>query len=112
MKSYNKLALGIRLVLASSLAGFAVGARAQSSEENRVLETVRVSASAVNEDASNLAASYGILQGEKLFERSQSTLGDTLNSLPGVNSDTFGGGASRPVIRGQTAPRVAVLSDS
>lgn len=35
-----------------------------------------------------------------------------MNTLPGVNSDTFGSGASRPMIRGQTAPRVAVLSDS
>src|SRR3546814_15854035 len=29
----------------------------------------------------------------------------------GVHADTFGAGASRPVIRGQTAPRVKVLSD-
>ena len=39
------------------------------------------------------------------------SLGDTLDGLPGVHSDTFGGGASRPVIRGQTAPRVKALSD-
>ena len=38
-------------------------------------------------------------------------MGDTLDGLPGVHSDTFGGGASRPVIRGQTAPRVKALSD-
>lgn len=112
MKFDNALASSIRLVLASSLAGIALGAQAQDSAEDRVLETVRVSASAVNEDPQNLAASYSILGGQALFERSQATLGDTLSSLPGVNSDTFGGGASRPVIRGQTAPRVAVLSDS
>lgn len=110
MKFDNTLSTSIRLVLASSLAAF--GVQAEEVEDDRVIETVRVSASAVNEDPQNLAASYGILDGQALFERSQATLGDTLNSLPGVNSDTFGGGASRPVIRGQTAPRVAVLSDS
>src|SRR5690606_27341991 len=31
--------------------------------------------------------------------------------LPGVRADTFGAGASRPVIRGQVSPRVEVLSD-
>lgn len=112
MKFGNPLASGVRLVLASSLTGAALGAHAQDEGEGRVLETVRVSASAVNEDPQNLAASYSVLGGQALFERSQSTLGDTLNALPGVSSDTFGGGASRPVIRGQTAPRVAVLSDS
>ncbi|MDY6947620.1 MAG: TonB-dependent receptor [Pseudomonadota bacterium] len=108
----NALAASIRLALTSSLAGVAFGVQAEEAAEDRVLETVRVSASAVNEDPQNLASSYSILAGQALFERSQATLGDTLNSLPGVNSDTFGGGASRPVIRGQTAPRVAVLSDS
>ncbi|WP_116811924.1 TonB-dependent receptor domain-containing protein [Steroidobacter cummioxidans] len=112
MKIDKVLASSIRLVLASSLSGVAFGAQAQDTQGDRVLETVRVSASAVNEDATNLAASYSILDGQALFERSQATLGDTLNSIPGVNSDTFGGGSSRPVIRGQTAPRVAVLSDS
>lgn len=112
MKINDTLSSSIRLVLAGSLAGMAFGVQAQQVEDDRVLETVRVSASAVNEDPRNLAASYAILDGQALFERSQPTLGDTLNSLPGVNSDTFGGGASRPIIRGQTAPRVAVLSDS
>jgi hypothetical protein len=37
-----------------------------------------------------------LLSGDDLVHRRQSTLGDTLNSIPGVNSDTFGGGASRP----------------
>jgi iron complex outermembrane receptor protein len=52
-----------------------------------------------------------VLDDDGLMSRRQSTLGDTLNGLPGIHADTFGGGASRPVIRGQTAPRVKVLSD-
>ena len=112
MNRTTTLAAAVRLALAGSLAGMTLGAHAQDIGKDRVLETVRVSASAVDEDPGNLAASFSILEGQALFERSQPTLGDTLNTLPGVNSDTFGAGASRPIIRGQTAPRVAVLSDS
>lgn len=51
------------------------------------------------------------LAGDELVHRRQATLGDTLAGQPGINFDNFGGGASRPVIRGQTAPRVRPLSD-
>lgn len=40
-----------------------------------------------------------------------STLGDALNGLPGIVSGQFGGGASRPVIRGQEGARVKVTSN-
>lgn len=112
MKFVRPLAGGVRQVCAAALLCIAMDVHAQNEEAIRVLETVRVLASAVNEDANDLAVSYSILEGRSLFERSQPTLGDTMSSLPGVSSDTFGGGASRPVIRGQGAPRVAVLADS
>src|SRR5690606_27017955 len=57
------------------------------------------------------AISADTLDGSSLLLAGQATLGQALDGLPGVHSDTFGGGASRPVIRGQTAPRVKVLSD-
>jgi len=112
VKPEKRLNRAIRFALAGSLAGAVLAAHAQDDDTDRILETVRVSASALDEDAKNLAASFSVVDGRKLFERLQPTLGDTLNALPGVSADTFGGGASRPVIRGQTAPRVAVLSDS
>lgn len=52
-----------------------------------------------------------VLSGEELIRRRQGTLGETLSGLPGVHMDNFGGGASRPVIRGQTVPRIEILSD-
>ncbi len=52
-----------------------------------------------------------ILSGDELFRRRQGTLGETLSGLPGVHMDNFGGGAARPVIRGQTVPRIEVLTD-
>ena len=43
----------------------------------------------------DVGSHVALLSGDDLVHRRQSTLGDTLNSIPGVNSDTFGGGASR-----------------
>lgn len=52
-----------------------------------------------------------ILTGDELAHRRQGGLGETLAGLPGIHLDNFGGGASRPVIRGQTMPRIEVLTD-
>lgn len=52
-----------------------------------------------------------VLSGDELAHRRQGGLGETLAGLPGVHLDSFGGGASRPVIRGQTLPRIEILSD-
>lgn len=51
------------------------------------------------------------LSGEEFVKRRMGTLGETLAGLPGIHLDNFGAGASRPVIRGQTLPRLEVLSD-
>ena len=47
-----------------------------------------------------------------LLERGHSTLGETLNGLPGVSSTYFGPNASRPVIRGLDGDRIRVLNNS
>lgn len=52
-----------------------------------------------------------VLAGDELAHRRQGGLGETLAGLPGVHLDNFGGGASRPVMRGQTLPRIEILSD-
>lgn len=102
----------VRGLLCASIAVVATGVQAHPDHDAAVLETVRVSATALDEDPWNITSSFSVLDGQRLFERTQATLGETLNGLPGVHSDTFGGGASRPVIRGQSAPRIKMLSDS
>ncbi|HEY8352339.1 MAG TPA: TonB-dependent receptor plug domain-containing protein, partial [Sphingomonadales bacterium] len=62
--------------------------------------------------ADELAGAFTSLDGDRLVTSRRATLGDTLAGEAGIHSDSFGGGASRPVIRGQSAPRVKVLSDS
>jgi len=51
------------------------------------------------------------LSGDALLLRSQSTLGETLDGLPGVSSSYFGPNASRPIVRGQDGDRIRILQN-
>ncbi|MBN8490892.1 MAG: TonB-dependent receptor [Burkholderiales bacterium] len=53
-----------------------------------------------------------VLSGESLVLRRGSTLGETLDGLPGVSSSYFGPNANRPMIRGQDSDRIRMLSNS
>lgn len=62
-------------------------------------------------DEASVIQPASVLRGDELRRRQASSLGDTLDRLPGVQSGGMGPGASRPVIRGQDAPRVRVLDN-
>lgn len=62
-------------------------------------------------DESSMAQPASTLRGDELRRRQSSSLGDTLDREPGVQSGGMGPGATRPVIRGQDAPRVRVLDN-
>ncbi len=51
------------------------------------------------------------LQGRGLVLRRGTTVGDTINDMPGVSSSYFGPNASRPVIRGLDGERVRIMSN-
>ncbi|WP_380872342.1 outer membrane protein [Sphingomonas sp. DBB INV C78] len=70
-----------------------------------------ITAAPLDLNADEMATPVITLSGRDLVHRRQATIGETLAGQPGINFDNFGGGASRPVIRGQTAPRVQSLSD-
>lgn len=74
------------------------------------ITVITVTALGVDENA-NVVAPVDLVDRKQLFERGGS-LGELLNGLPGIHNDSFGGAASRPVVRGQSAPRVKVMSDS
>lgn len=99
------------LLAAAGLGAVSSGALAQDATQTTQLDEVVVTADPLGRSGRDVISNVAILRGDELAHRRQATLGETLNGLPGVSSDTFGGGASRPVIRGQTAPRVKVLSD-
>lgn len=58
-----------------------------------------------------IAAPTSVLTGEALVLRRGTSLGDTLNGLPGVSSSWFGPNANRPVIRGLDGERVRMLGN-
>lgn len=62
-------------------------------------------------DAKDLATPASVLTGKDLVLRRGSTLGETLDGLPGVSSTYFGPNANRPVIRGQDGDRIRVLGN-
>lgn len=53
-----------------------------------------------------------VLDGEALLLRRGSSLGETLEGLPGVSSSYFGPNANRPVLRGLDGDRIRVLSNA
>ena len=97
------LALACLLALGAPLA-----AQAQSSA---VPATVVVSASGLGVSSDDMVTPVTSIGGNELVRTRQSTLGETLSSMPGITSSHFGAGASRPIIRGMDGPRVKILSD-
>lgn len=81
-----------------------------ASANDAVLPAIVIQAHPLNRTASDLATPVNVLERDQLAGGA-TTLGQALEGQVGVQADQFGGGASRPVIRGQTAPRVKVLSD-
>jgi iron complex outermembrane receptor protein len=101
------------LLAAASWAALAGVAAAQTPPRERAatLDDVIVTGTpfGVTDRASLLAVE--VLNEEDLAVAPASTLGDLVNGLPGVRSTNFAPGASRPVIRGLSGPRVQVLTN-
>lgn len=62
--------------------------------------------------SADIAAPTSVLSGNELVLKRGSTLGETLDGLPGLSSSYFGPNANRPMIRGQDGDRIRVLSNS
>ncbi|MDC8786931.1 TonB-dependent receptor [Roseateles koreensis] len=58
------------------------------------------------------AQAVDVLEGDALILRRASTLGETLDGLPGVASSYFGPNSNRPTIRGLDGDRIRMLSNS
>lgn len=107
-----------RTVLLTAASMTALMTSVQAQERTRespptitLLEPIIIFADPLGRTQNDLTAGVIVLNGKELERRRETTVGQTLDGLPSIGSDTFGGGASRPVIRGQTSPRVKVLSD-
>jgi iron complex outermembrane recepter protein len=109
----QKNCVSVRLKLAAAVASALslapvdlVLAQAPQSKLDEIVVTGR---SLNRQDSKSLPVQ--LIAGDELAHRRQGGLGETLAGLPGIHLDNFGGGASRPVIRGQTVPRIEILSD-
>lgn len=75
------------------------------------LSTISVTSNPLGAASDALVVPVTVLNGAELANRRESTLGDTLNGIPGVSATHFGPNASRPVIRGLDAERVRIMQN-
>ncbi|MEM1149508.1 MAG: TonB-dependent receptor [Pseudomonadota bacterium] len=93
----------------SAASALALSAGVAQAQER--LDTVLVTTVGPERSADELIGNATAIDREDIVERLTSSLGDTLESQPGVASSSFGQGASRPVLRGLGAERVQVLTN-
>ena len=79
--------------------------------EAKPLLEITISASPLGRTADELVQPIAVLSGEDLASKKRASIGETLANEPGISTGDFGAGASRPVIRGQSGPRVDVLAN-
>ncbi len=93
----------------SAIASLSLLACSSWAHDHATLDTVVVTGNPLG--ATELIAPVDQLNNYELLQRGQSTLGETLNGMPGVSSTYFGPNASRPVIRGQDGDRITLLNN-
>src|SRR5258706_11470208 len=113
MDKRNGIARAIALAFAGpTLAQTAANpANPQPGSAAPTLSPVIVTGNPLGSDLFNLAIPADSLEGQQLRLKMKSTLGETLNSEPGVSSTYFGPNASRPIIRGLDSERVRILQN-
>ena len=84
---------------------------ATTAQATKELPPVVVTANPLGSELFELVQPISVLGGQELFQLRRSTLGETLNALPGVSSTYFGPNASRPVIRGLDSDRIRILQN-
>jgi iron complex outermembrane receptor protein len=115
MNRISPMAIAIALAFpwASTAQVAAPGAPAASSASPPAvqLDAVIVTANPLGSSLFDLVPPASVLEGDGLTFRKRSTLGETLNEMPGVSSSYFGPNASRPVIRGLDADRIRIMQN-
>ncbi len=109
--SYKPLFLSLVAAFISPLSFADESAANKETITNIDLPTVAVTGNPLGLDADQLIVPVTVLNGRELSLKRESTLGETLNGMPGVSSTSFGPNASRPVIRGLDAERVRITQN-
>jgi iron complex outermembrane recepter protein len=85
-------------------------AQAVHSDEVHRLDEVTITAR--NLEGGGVLVPAQQLSGAALTQRQGSTLGETLDNLPGIANSSFGPNVGRPVIRGMDGDRIRILQNS
>ncbi|MGJ8618713.1 MAG: TonB-dependent receptor [Methylophilaceae bacterium] len=105
----KKLLLAISTIFTNCIA-FS-GSSLAADATNLDLNPVAVTGNPLGVGSDELVVPVSVLNGRELSLRRESTLGETLNGIPGVTATQFGPNASRPVIRGLDAERVRIMQN-
>ncbi len=98
-------------VMAAAVHAATAHAQVSNNAAPVTLQEVVVTGNPLGSELFELAAPVSVLGGQDLFLQRKSTLGETLESLPGVSTTGFGPNVGRPVIRGLDADRVRILQN-
>ena len=98
-----------RLFFAAGALGLLFSTPAGAEER---LEEIQVKARPIGlQSLEHISQPVTVIRDEELKERQSSTIGETLENIPGVTTNRFSPLASRPVIRGLAGSRVQVLEN-
>lgn len=98
-----------RLFFAAGALGLLFSTPAGADER---LEEIEVKARPIGlQSLEHISQPVTVIRDEELKERQSSTIGETLENIPGVTTNRFSPLASRPVIRGLAGSRVQVLEN-
>lgn len=108
---HMRVAFALKPLLIALAALFASQTIAAETNTTIDLATVPVTGNPLGVSSDELVVPISILNGRELSLKRESTLGDTLNGIPGVSATSFGPNSSRPVIRGLDAERVRIMQN-
>lgn len=114
--AYKPLLLSILTAFASPLV-FADDAANTNEATNKApvtkieLPSVAVTGNPLGLSSDELVVPVTVLNGRELSLKRESTLGDTLDGMPGVSATHYGPNASRPIIRGLDGERVRIMQN-
>lgn len=92
-----------------AFAGQAIAA--EGDKDETLVSDIVVTAAPYAVSLDSVTTSVNVVGREDLDRAPAAGLGDMLDGLPGLRSTSFGPGASRPIIRGLSGPRVMILQN-
>ncbi len=75
------------------------------------IPTTAVTGNPLGVGSDQMVVPISILNGRELSLKRESTLAETLNSVPGVSNSSFGPSVGRPMIRGMDSDRIRILQN-